>query len=384
MIPHGIGALWFVWFISWFTVAALQLPNRRDVLVATGSALVWTDAVGSVIHPSAVQASEGTRSSISLDSKLIVNVAGNPRRNLAIPRIGYSMYKTTADQVTDGVRHALQAGVRHFDVATQYGTNEQVGVALKEYIQSSGSAWGKQRRQNELFVTHKISNAEQASMDEASLQKAVLDQASVLGVRRLDLVMLHSPLVVDPSQRLRSYQALWNLQERGIIGAVGVCHFGVSRLQELVDAGLPPPTVIQLILSPFNQHRDVATWARTHGSILSCSAWSKLSSVQGPEQGWTILGKIAENKGMTKQQVLIRWAIQRGYLCVPRSSSKYKIERQAIVENSWDATKDFILSDEEMSILDGLDERLPAGRLGIIDGWESSDITSETWDPTLV
>ena len=151
-----------------------------------------------------------------------------------------------------------------------------------------------------------------------------------------------------------------------------------------MDAGLPAPSVIQLELSPFNQHADVAAWATAHDSLLSCAAWSKLSSTDGPIQGWDVLGKIAKDRNMTKQQVLIRWAIQRGFLCVPRSSSQYKVERQAIQENSWVSTQDFVLSEKEMIILNGLDEQIPAGQLGVKDGWEEKDVVDNRWDPTTV
>lgn len=153
--------------------------------------------------------------------------------------------------------------------------------------------------------------------------------------------------------------------------------------RELVDAGFPAPSVIQLELSPFHQHKDVAHWAMIHDSLLSCAAWSKLSSSNGPIQGWDILGSIAQQQqNRTKQQVLIRWAIQRGYLCVPRSNSQYKIERQAIMENSWMAIQDFILSGKDMTILNNLDEQIPAGRLGVKDGWDEKDIVDNQWDPT--
>jgi hypothetical protein len=42
------------------------------------------------------------------------------------------------------------------------------------------------------------------------------------------------------------------------------------------------------------------------------------------------------------------------------------------------------LSENEMQVLDGLDESLPVGRLGIIDGWTEDDIKGPDWDPTLV
>lgn len=117
--------------------------------------------------------------------------------------------------------------------------------------------------------------------------------------------------------------------------------------------------------------------------ILSCNAWSKLSSTQGPQDGWAKVAEIGKDKGMTKAQVLVRWAFQRGFLSVPRSGSKSKIERFAIQENSYLGVKDFVLSDREMGILNDLDEQLPAGRLGILDGWSEAEIKDDTWDPTL-
>lgn len=318
---------------------------------------------------------------------------------VSIPRVGYSLYKTAAEQVPDGIQLALAAGIRHFDTASQYGTNSIVGKTLQQYLQS-GLDNGKEevgadlaaiaaattaskrraRRREQLFVTHKLSNEEQ-SIDPQAVRKAVKQQIKLLGVTYLDMVMIHSPLT-DKARRLATYRALIDLQTKGLVRAVGVCHFGVAPLQELVDAGLPAPSVIQLVLSPFHPHADVAKWAFDHGSILECAAWSKLSSVTGPADGWAALGKLAAARGMTKQQVLIRWAVQKGYLCIPRSGSKFKAERQAIEENSWAATTPFVLTAKEMALLDALDEQLPAGQLEVVDGWSKADIVDAKWDPT--
>ena len=44
----------------------------------------------------------------------------------------------------------------------------------------------------------------------------------------------------------------------------------------------------------------------------------------------------------------------------------------------------FILSNEEMAVLDGLDVEYRAGKLGRIDGWTAEDIAGIDWDPTLI
>ena len=331
---------------------------------------------------------------------------------LQIPQIGYSLYKTPAAQVPNGVRTALAAGVRHFDVATQYGTNAAVGKVLQDYVQHGAASLVSPKednnsdiinatplslaaqvprtaakRKSELYVTHKVSNAEQA-LSTQELQEAVLQQQEMLvgknGNKSNFLVMIHSPLT-NREQRLRTYAALQDLQSKGKIAAVGVCHYGVAHLQEIIEYNLPPPAVVQLELSPFHRHVDVAAWAAAHGNIpLSCAAWSRLSSTAGPQDQWAAVGALASQKGVTKQQVLIRWALQSGYLCVPRSSAQFKVERAAIRENAWPAIRTFTLTTEEMELLNSLDIQLPVGQLGVTDGWEPTDIVDAKWDPTLL
>ena len=96
------------------------------------------------------------------------------------------------------------------------------------------------------------------------------------------------------------------------------------------------------------------------------------------------MAAVTQARGVTKQQVLIVWALQCGYLCVPRSSAQYKVERAAIRENAWTSVRDLMLTPEEMDLLNSLDEQYPAGKLGVTDGWEVSDIVDDKWDPTLL
>lgn len=319
-----------------------------------------------------------------------------------VPRVGYSLYKTNRD-VETCMELALQAGVRHFDCASAYQNNEAAGMVLRQYIQtglddttrilpssstdsssvvdpSSKPTTPQQQRRKELFITHKVSNEEQ-STNPKQVKRSVLREMKQLGVRYLDLCMLHSPLT-DMDRRIQSYAALVDLQKSGLVRSIGVCHFGVQPLEELVSHNLPAPQVIQLQLSPFNQHADIAAWARAHGSVLSCAAWSKLSSMDGPQEGWAVVAALAKSKSVTKAQILVRWALQSGYVCVPRSAAASKIERIAIRENSYVGVQDFVLTPSEMQTLKELEIGLPAGQLGVTDGYTTDDILSKQWDPT--
>ena len=175
------------------------------------------------------------------------------------------------------------------------------------------------------------------------------------------------------------------MQDAGFVKSVGVCNYGLVPLREIESAGLNLPVVNQLEISPFNTHDDVVAWCREKGVSLGCGAWSKLSGVDGAPEKWAILADIGKRKGMTNAQVLVRWSLQKGYLCVPRSASTSKIERIAFAENSYGGVNPsgdiFVLSEEEMLVLDSLNVGLKAGKLGRRDGWDDNDVTGLDWDP---
>jgi len=320
--------------------------------------------------------------------------------------------------------------VRHFDVGTLYGSNAYVSIPLKKYLDigidgvdfssekpdllefldltkqagddraratvsggliskaapaPSGSA-GRRGRREGLFLSHKLSNAEQ-SVNGADVRRAVKAQIAALGLGTsyLDMVSIHSPLT-DKNRRLESYAALLELRDFGFVKSVGVCNYGLGALNEIKQAGLDLPAVNQIELSPFNTHSDVVSWCNNNGVAVGCGAWSKLSGADGPQDQWAVLSQIAKKKGMTKAQVLVRWSLQKGYICVPRSTAASKIERIAIAENSYGGVNPegggFVLTKEEMEILDALNIDYKAGKLGRRDGWADDDVVSPDWDPT--
>jgi len=367
----------------------------------------------------------------SKDPPPLLSIRGglNGKSTIKIPRVGYSFYKTDPNQAARCTALSLRAGVRHFDVGTLYGSNSEIAFTLDKYLKSgldgidystekpevlsildearlggekhalvtassglvkgafptpAGSA-GRRGRRESLFISHKLSNDEQ-STKRIQVRRAVKDQIAALGVNYLDMVSIHSPLT-DRNRRLETYAALLELRDAGFVKSVGVANYGIGPLNEMKEAGFDLPTVNQLELSPFNTHEDVVSWCKENGIAVACSAWSKLSSSDGPQDQWSVIADIAKKKGMTKAQVLVRWSLQKGYICVPRSASTSKIERIAIAENSYGGVNSegerFILSDDEMRVIDGLNVNWKAGTLGRRDGWADEDVTTGgQWDPT--
>jgi diketogulonate reductase-like aldo/keto reductase len=69
------------------------------------------------------------------------------------------------------------------------------------------------------------------------------------------------------------------------------------------------------------------------------------------------LGSIGRPHG-TAAQVLIRWAIAKGFVTIPKSTNSYRIAQNANVF-------DFELSVDDLALLDDLDENL-------VTGWDPS------------
>jgi len=145
---------------------------------------------------------------------------------------------------------------------------------------------------------------------------------------------------------------------------------------------MPLPSMNQLELSPFNTHGPIVQFCKQNNVLIGCAAWSRLSSADGPVEKWEKLGQLAKAKGVTKAQILVRWALQKGYACAPRSGTKSKLERIAIAENSYGGVVDFLLSGEEMNLLDNLNVDYKSGKLGRKDGWKEEDVKGSDWEPS--
>ena len=79
---------------------------------------------------------------------------------------------------------------------------------------------------------------------------------------------------------------------------------------------------------------------------------------------------------------MVRWALQRGFVPLPRSGVSDAVQRLAIAQNALAGVDGFQLSAQEMRSLNQLEDRLASGRLGRTDGWTLNDVTGPDWDPT--
>jgi diketogulonate reductase-like aldo/keto reductase len=254
---------------------------------------------------------------------------------VAIPQLGFGVFKVPPAETAQIVKQALSAGYRHIDTAAMYGNEAGVGQAIAE----SGIP------RDELFVTTKLNNDAHGT-DEAL--RAFEDSRRKLGLDVVDLYLIHWPL---PSQDryVETWRALEKLRDDGVVRAIGVSNFHPAHLQRLLDETGTVPALNQIELHPYLTQEALRGFDAEHG--IATEAWSPLA------RGGTLLRdhvvtSIAEKHGRTPAQVVLRWHLQLGNVVIPKSATPSRIEDNF-------AVFDFELADDDMAAISGLnrDER---------------------------
>jgi 2,5-diketo-D-gluconate reductase A len=258
-----------------------------------------------------------------------------------IPYVGFGTFLVGNDDATVAVREAIRAGYRHIDTAEGYRNEAGVGAGIAQALASEGLARG------DLFVTTKLwpGNAAwgQTPKTTESTVTALEDSLRRLGLDHVDLYLIHAPF--EPAQRLAQWRGLVELQQRGLARAIGVSNFSVEHIEQLRAAGLPMPAANQIELHPWSQKpalvrylEDNAITPIAYSSLVPLSTWraaagqasAKTDTMKAegehPDSPFKIM---ATKYGVSEAQVLLRWAIQKGYPVLPKSTNPDRIRANA-------------------------------------------------------
>ncbi|OJJ02207.1 hypothetical protein ASPVEDRAFT_192729 [Aspergillus versicolor CBS 583.65] len=257
-----------------------------------------------------------------------------PNSSVKIPRLGFGVYRSPAAQATQSSLKALEAGYRHIDTAQFYANEKEVGEAIR----SSGLP------RSEIFVTTKIL-APAGSPEET--YKKISDSVDKIGGKDgyVDLFLIHSSSS-GSAGRKELWQALERLLEEGRTKSIGVSNFGVKHIEELKPfAKVWPPHVNQIELHPWCQQRVIDAYCKKHGIVVE--AYSPI--VRNYKANDPTLIELAKKYNKATQQVLIRYALQKGWVPLPKTDDPERIVSNADVF-------DFDISDEDIAVLNALDQ----------------------------
>jgi len=263
---------------------------------------------------------------LKIDSRVALN------NGIEMPVFGLGTYQTRAGKETrDAVLYALQIGYRLIDTAAMYGNEKEVGEAVRD----SGIS------REEIFVTTKLWNSDHG-YDKALA--AFEESREKLGLDYVDLYLIHWPV---EGLRKESWTALEALLADGKCRAIGVSNYMTWHLDELLKYSSTVPAVNQVEFSPYLYLKDLLEYCRSHH--IQSESYSPLT--KGHKLVDPKLREVAAGYSKTPAQILIRWALQRQVVVIPKSSRKERIK-----ENS--EVFDFAISDQDMKLLDSFDQDL--------------------------
>jgi len=197
--------------------------------------------------------------------------------------------------------------------------------------------------------------------------KAFKQSLKELGVEYIDLHLIHWPgaktgwplpkgaiCPPDWTPALRdegTWRAMEDLYSAGRVKAIGVANYSIRQLQQLLKVCRVKPMVNQVEFHPKLVQSKLLDFCQQHGIVVQAYA-SLGSSDAGQAQTFFSFPPVqaaAKAHQVTPAQVLLRWALEKGALIVPKSS---KVER--INENA--QLYSFSLTAEEVQAIDKLNQ----------------------------
>jgi diketogulonate reductase-like aldo/keto reductase len=330
----------------------------------------------------------------SKSASVPIDPAAIPQRKLytgaTMPAVGLGTFGSdyvTANQVADAVKGAAAVGYRHFDCASVYGNEEEVGASL-ETIQENGI------KREELWVTSKLWNDKHGEDDViASCRKSLAD----LRLKYLDLYLVHWPFPnyhppgCDVTSRSadakpyvhESYMKTWRKMEElvdmGLVRHIGTSNMTIPKLKLLLRDARIKPAVNEMELHPHFQQPDLFRFVKENG--IEPIGYCPIGSPGRPDRDRTpedtaptedaVIEKIALAHGIHPAVVCIKWAVQRGQTPIPFSINHYRANLAGVVSDP--------LSEGEMREIAGIDRhcRLIKGQVFL---WKDGQTWEDLWD----
>lgn len=233
-------------------------------------------------------------------------------------------------ELIDAVVTAIKAGHHHIDTAEFYGTEKQIGQALKES--------GVPRK--DIYLTSKTLFGLLADDPIASISK----QLGLLQTDYFDLFLIHVPPNEDINYDLgKSWLVLEELYERGLAKAIGVSNFSTAEIETLLKTAKVKPHVNQIEFHPLLQEATpgILETCKSHGILVE--GYSPLASneVKGEKPLDKVVNRIAEAHNVSPASVFMRWATQRGVLPITTSANAGRQKESLTIF-------DFTLTDAEV------------------------------------
>ena len=268
-----------------------------------------------------------------------IAIAGSPH---LMPAVGFGTCCRKAalgPPLVKSTKEYLSQGGRLIDTAQLYQNHKDLRVAIEQS--------GLPREQ--LWVTSKVNTRPMkgAVTSRADAELAVNASLAELGLVYLDLMLIHGAWKLSESQRTDVWAALLDARRRGLVRHIGVSNFDEQQIESLEKASGVLPAVNQVEFHPWVPKRqfELVEWCQRKGIAVTAygSLGSSATKKDALEAG---VDTLATKYGVTKAQVLLRWALDHGVAVIPGATSAAHIRENLNVPS-------FHLSDEDRQLIEG-------------------------------
>jgi len=217
-----------------------------------------------------------------------------------LPVVGLGTWDLDDDAVRGSVRAALDGDYTHVDTAEGYHNESAIGEALTD------------TNRDDLFLTSKVLPKNLSYGGVIRACERTLDR---LGTDYLDLYLIHWP---NPAISLReTLDAMATLHEQGKIRNVGVSNFTGYQLSNALHISDVPIAVNQIEFNPQFQRHDLVEYCQSEGVAVEAAAPLARTACLDDD---TVL-ELAEAYDRTPAQIVLRWAVEKDIVVLPKSSS---------------------------------------------------------------
>jgi alcohol dehydrogenase (NADP+) len=258
-----------------------------------------------------------------------------------IPQFGLGTWKSEKGEVANAVKSALKMGYCHIDCAPIYGNEKEVGQALT-------ASWKEGIiKREDIFITSKLWNNQHAKADVIPALKQTLND---LQLDYLDLFLIHWPVAykkefssankaedfipLSELPLIETWRGMEQAVKEGLVKNIGVSNFSQKKLDNLLLNAKIKPCMNQVECHPYLQQDELLAYCKKNDIVLT--AYSPLGSKDRPISlkgdnepillENTIINQIAQKHQVTSAQILIKWAIERGTVVIPKSVSPQRIK----------------------------------------------------------
>lgn len=250
--------------------------------------------------------------------------------DLKMPLLGLGTFMISPADAEASVYKALKNGYRLIDTANAYMNEAAVGKALKRAMEE-----GIVKRE-EIFLSTKLWPTLYES------DTAVDETLVRLGTDYIDLLFIHQPA----GNFTAGYAKIEMAYKAGKARSLGISNFHGEKLERLLAEAEVKPHVIQLETHPYHIDHAVMKRLASYGTRLM--GWYPLGHGDTTLLEEPIFLELADKYRKSTVQIILRWAVQRGFITIPGTKNPDHIRANFDIF-------EFVLTEAEMAEIAKLD-----------------------------